>query len=191
MDTVILKLNDLYRQANITFVQNPRCELPANKTRALNQGYEKDDPPSRINGSLDLIRTPTSADIAANTEHHQLLQSSLFDSEIGGKLNLVFVKALKNHTPGETDPGGLARRGGNVALVDATSTTINRDLIYGHEIGHLLGLSVKNGRFAEAHDFAPLPPGYPGSLMSRLAEGRWLRHEDWETANEAARLLGP
>ena len=123
-----------------------------------------------------------------------------------GKIHLIFVNnsGLQYDT---TKPSSPYVRAGTVGtdsmLFVQTISEAGGDLklISAHELGHALSVP-SNERHPDDHDHdpGPFPPttgglmssGFPDPITGDLPanpKGTWLPHEDWETANIAARDL--
>lgn len=86
---------------------------------------------------------------------------------------------------------------------DALGRDSTRWRVCSHEIGHAM-LPVRNAPdytieplapavngWDGGHDFGPAPAGTDSLMRASGPKGKWLRHEDWETAvNEIKRRLG-
>lgn len=124
-----------------------------------------------IAGAVDNLPGKVHVILAKNSGVPYPTYSTKFVRAATGEVfNLLFVKTIVD-------------TGGSVALTEA------------HEMGHSLDLTSRNPD-GGAHDPGPFPPGTDGLMKSGSPDpltgilpnpGRWLPHEDWETANVKAR----
>ncbi|MDQ3623584.1 MAG: hypothetical protein M3463_14015, partial [Verrucomicrobiota bacterium] len=101
-------------------------------------------------------------------------------------------------------PWGGSEQPGSVLAPDAIGRAGTRARVFAHEVGHAL-LPVRNrpnfereppkppvNGWAGGHDFGPAPKNTDALMRGTgTAKGKWLRHEDWETAiRELMRRMG-
>jgi Big-like domain-containing protein/fibronectin type III domain protein len=173
-EEIINTLNDIYKQAGVTFL------LVGSGDRNVaydgnHDGRVQDDEGATIiealadePGAVHVILTRESGH-PYPTDATKFVRA-LTGGQIGGAFNMLFVQTIVGAQ-------------GTVALVEA------------HEMGHALGLTSRNPD-AGGHDPGPFPPGTDGLMKSGAPDpvtgvlpanpGRWLPHEDWETANLTA-----
>jgi hypothetical protein len=191
--TIVSNLNRIYQQAAVTFtadVSSATTTIPYDVNR---DGYLQDLSTSSNNSECSILNTVAKA-----------------------KLNVVIVgKLAYNGTKSAANVGGIYPGSGNIVYVFAQKLAegnplhvVDTNIFYNaiaHEIGHALTLSTRTDPnladgFSEAgaplnHDPGKFPrvtsPETGISRMSglmywHLNEFYWMRHADWEKANQQA-----
>lgn len=173
-DAIVTTLNEIYKQAAISF------SLAGSETVEAPYDTQPKD------GKMQL----ETAAFEFNAVPYQSL---------AGAVKLFLVK--KSGTVYPTHPQYYLRAHGleslgNIAVLFVQNIGEPVDLVAAHEIGHLLTIPKKSTGM-DSHDEPPWPEGTEGLMESGFDEsgspisapGKWMRHQDWKEANEAASKL--
>ena len=173
-DAIVTSLNEIYKQAGISF------SLVGSGT---------------VNANYDMMPKDGRMQIENDAWEFGAVQTQT----LAGTVRLFLVKQSGGVYP--THPEYYRRAlvindPENAAILFVQNIGEPIDLVAAHEIGHILTIPV-NDTGMDDHDEDPWPNGTDGLMKSGFDEsgqpisapGKWMRHKDWKNANKAASEL--